>query len=312
MPKHNHNVDQVHFFINEALTSSSANLSNYKKEEFKVRVRIVAIESILALLQSINSAQMWAQSHDQVFDVENAINIVNPITGLNMLDYCLVAGFDDFAIQLIRLGATSSHIDSLQKNISHTFGEEHELPDIMHNINSIISNLIEIKRNCDQIVAKTNDLMPRLISFGNKIVKGYNIPTLIALGMGCVFLAPVLHPMAHGVGAAIMLSAGLVPGVVSGLSIDNHSALDRNLIVNDQDATLVVKGLLHLAKDTRYELKKNYARSEAHECKHRPKKHLLDKHAQVSLVHQLNLARRKNNQHETKMQDSMHKSFGVG
>ncbi len=217
MPKHTD--EYINFFIAQALTSHNVNLMNYQDPEFKLAVRRVAIAAILSILRTIKDQQRVAVAGRLAFPLVEAINTVHPETSLNMLDYCLVAGFDQLGMRLIRLGAVSSHADLLQRNISNTFGDQSDTQEIIRDINTIVKDCIEIKRNYDQIVATTNHLMPQLIAFGSKMRAAYSPVTLLLLGVGCVALAPILHPMAHGagIGAAALVSAGLLPGIVSGI-----------------------------------------------------------------------------------------------
>lgn len=73
-----------------------------------------------------------------------------------MLDYCLAAGFDDMAIQLIHHGATSKNLKSFQRNVNTTFSNDEDQPEIVRDIQEIIHGCMQIKQNYDDFVSRTH------------------------------------------------------------------------------------------------------------------------------------------------------------
>ncbi len=215
MPKHN--CDSAHLFITQALMDRDVNLAIYKDELFKNNLRLVAIDSILTLLQQIHSHQQNAQLHNEEFSLAEAINHKHPLTRLNMLDYCLAAGFDNMALALVHHGAGSNHLGSFRHNVNTTFTEKNA-PEIVHDIRTIIDGYLEIKQNYDQFVNRTNEVLPGMVSAGGRISNGYSTATLILVGIGGILLAPLIQPLIHSVTAtAMFVSAGFLPAAVSGV-----------------------------------------------------------------------------------------------
>jgi hypothetical protein len=280
MPKHKQ--DSVHSFIAQALTSDNTDLDNYKDESFKIKVRKVAIDSIVELLQQIEDDQSSAKATNNDFSLEQAINTSHNTTGLNILDYCLVAGFNDMAVQVMHLGARTENIASLHKNISKSFDNPAEPPDILKQIDAIIKNCLEIKKDYDHLVAKTNELMPRVLSLG-KSIASYSTPSLLLMGIAYV----VFHPVVHGAGAAAMVSAALLPGVVTGVTCGKTNAKSQPQFGSESShETAVIKNLLHIAKSTQSELKEKVKAPEI-KPRENPKKLKLSERAQAPLLHHL-------------------------
>jgi hypothetical protein len=226
----NQNNEATHFFITKALTSNNVNLSVYKDATFKHNLRLVAIDAILSILQQINSKQKYAKNNRESFSVINAINTVHAITGLNMLDYCLAAGFEDMAIQLIHHGATSKNLQSFENNVNMTFSNDNTQPEIVRDIHTIIHGCIEIKQHYKQFVNKTNEVVPQVMTAGQRIFTGYSIPALIVFGIGGVLLSPLLAPLIHSVGlTTVLVSAGAIPAVASSVYVSRGSANNQQL-----------------------------------------------------------------------------------
>ena len=287
MPKHNN--DLTHYFITRALTKEDVNLSIYNNEDFKTGLRLVAIDSILAILHNIDSRQVHAKSRGEEFSLTSAINVAHPITGLSMLDYCLVAGFDQMAIELIRNGAISNNLNAFERNIQRTFSNGSEQPEILNNIYTIINGCMEIKQNYDQFVAKNNAVMPKIIAAGKRIYQGYSTPTLIVLGVGCVALAPVIHPLAHGASAAALISAGILPGIVSFFTAGSTNNQPHHQFTNlPQDEHAIIKSFLKIAKSTKKELQSTHETAPVTVHAHpKRKKHAAPEESQTMLLHHL-------------------------
>lgn len=256
MPKHSR--DSAHLFITQALTNQDVNLSVYKDEAFKNSLRLVAIDSILTILQQIHSKRVHAHQHGELFNIQDAINQIHPITRLNMLDYCLAAGFDDMAITLVHHGAVSRNLQSFRHNVNASFPNGNIQPEIVRDIRTIINGCAEIKHNYDQFVKKTNAVLPKMVSAGQRIYRGYSTPALIMVGIGGVLLAPFLQPLIHGVGAtAIFVSAGFLPAVISGVySATRDKQPPQEPVLEDEnpDELATIKYLMSMAKNIKSEL----------------------------------------------------------
>jgi hypothetical protein len=285
MPKQSR--DSAHLFITQALTNEDVNLSVYKDEAFKNSLRLVAIDSILSILHKIHSKHLHAQQRSprpgqqnpEPFNIQEYINQVHPITGLNMLDYCLAAGLDEMAITLVHHGAVSKNLQSFRQNVNSSFPNGIIQPDIVKDIRTIINGCMEIKQNYDQFVKKTNAVLPRMVSAGQRIYRGYSTPTLILVGIGGVLLAPFLQPLIHGVGAtAMFVSAGFLPAVISGVYSATRADRPQQLQLTDvqdeqQDDLETLKYLINMAKSIKVELADKPAQLQQHYSRH--KKHVL-------------------------------------
>lgn len=288
MPKNSR--DSAHLFITQALTNQDINLAVYKDESFKNSLRLVAVDSILSILQKIHSQYVHAQQSQQCsapFSILESINQNHPITGLNMLDYCLAAGFDDMALVLVHHGAVSNNLQSFKQNVNSSFPIDMMQPDIVRDIRTIISGCMEIKQNYDQFVNKTNVLLPRMVSAGQRIYKGYSTPTLIMFGIGGVLLAPLLQPLLHGVGAtALFVSAGFLPAVISGVYSTSKDRPSRSVPLQEQSPSdlKTLKYLICMAKDIKADLANKPLQTQHHS---RHKKHILHHPTQAPLLFQL-------------------------
>jgi hypothetical protein len=260
MPKHKQSRDSAHLFITQALTHQDVNLGVYKDKGFGRSLRLVAIDSILSILQRINSRQLHAQRNGEAFDVMEFINQPHPITGLNMLDYCLAAGFDELAITLVHHGARSKNLQSFRQNVNSTFPDGILKPDIVRDINTIMEGCAEIKHDYDQFVNKTHKVLPKMVSAGKRIYSGYGTPTLIMVGVGGILLAPLLQPLIHSAGAtALLVSAGFLPAVISGIYAASREAPpqpnpSQEELENDARNLETLQYLLTMAKSIKSDL----------------------------------------------------------
>lgn len=290
-----HKNEFAHLFITQALTNPGVNLSVYKDEAFRNSLRLVAIDSIISILSKIYSKKQYAQEHGEVFSIIDSINQVHPITGLNMLDYCLAAGFNDMALSLVRHGVVSKNLQSFRHNVNNSFPEDDMQPDIVRDIYAIINGCLEIKKNYEHFVTQTHVVLPKMVSAGQRIYRGYSTPTLIMAGIGGVLLAPFLYPLIHGVGTtAFLFSAGVLPAVISGVYVAGPQrqqlpaattvSHDLRADLPDDELAMLVE-LIKMAKDTKDSLQSVKAVTNVKHIKH--KKHVLQHPPQVPLLFQL-------------------------
>jgi len=302
MPKHS--KDSADLFITKALTNQNVNLSSYEDEAFKNSIRLAAINSILSILRDIHIKYTHAQQSQQYqvpFNILKSINQVHASTGLNMLDYCLAAGFYKMAVDLIRHGATSKNLQAFEKNFNNNFPPSEMIqPDIVRDIRTIISGGMEIKDHYDHFVNKTNAVLPRMTSAGKRIYQGYSTPTLIMAGIGGVLLLPLLQPLIHGFGAtAIFVSAGFLPAAISGLYSSNRNRHPQSqphsevaLLEQSQHDLEILKNLICTAEDFKADIeadiKSDLNKKSMHLQQHsKHKKHILRNSLPAPLLFQL-------------------------
>lgn len=282
-----HKSELAHSFITQALTNKGVNLSIYEDETFRQSLRLVAIDSIISILNRIYSKKKYALRHGQEFSIIDAINQIHPITGLNMLDYCLAAGFNDMALSLVHYGAVSKNLQYFRYNVHNSFPNDARQPDIVKDIYEIMNGCLEIKHNYDQFINKTQIVFPKMVSAGQRIYRGYSIPTLFMAGLGGVLLAPFLYPLIHGAGTtALLVSAGLIPAVFSGQrprEVQGQQPQGARLSSQNELATL--KHLIRMATNTKNSLNPDKTKASQKRGKH--KKHILQHPPQVPLLFQL-------------------------
>lgn len=277
MPKYNR--DSIHYFMTKALTDGDTDLAIYQNPDFLHEMRIVAAESILAILQKIHSEQMHAKKHHRRVKFADLINTPHPITGLNMLDYCLVAGLGNLAQQLMRHGAVSTHMQSFSRKISRTFSNEELQPEILQDVYTIVNSFIKIKRRVDDLVATTNEAAPGCVSAAQSLwTKKSNPLVWVSVGIGCAVLGPHLYPLVHHASSALILSAVGVPAIVS--ASQNSQASTAQTQVSEET---FVKDLINSTKQIRHELQQHSV-VEDHRS-HTKRKHHGVKERQNNLLH---------------------------
>jgi hypothetical protein len=279
MPKNNDEI--AHFFITQALTGENTNVSMYNNQQFKIALRLVAIDAIQAILQLIKRQHYGANRLENLAVVQGWINTPHPETKLNMLDYCLAAGFDTLALELIRYGATSNNLSAFQRNISREFSSEFIQSDILRDIKTIFDGCMEIKQQYDQLVNTTNTVVPSIKAACNRIFQHAGTKTWLFVGVGCAILAPVVAPVLHVhlAGTAALASAGFIPAAI-GLIVTNTSGNAMPTI----DASKLIKQLSITTKKLKNNLLVLQEQDETHNHKSDKKHYSYQRKASITLL----------------------------
>lgn len=277
MPKQNR--DSIHYFMTKALTDGDIDLAVYQDDAFLHEVRIVAAESILAILQKIHSEQVHARKHKRQLKFADLINTPHPITGLNMLDYCLVSGLGNLAQQLMRHGAVSTHMQSFSRKISRTFSNEEMQPEILQDVFTIVDSFVKIKRRVDDLVATTNEAAPGCVNAAQSLwTKKSNPIVWLSVGIGCAVLGPHLYPLVHHASSALVLSAVGVPALVT--AAQSSQTPNTQTQVSEE---MFIKDLINSTKQIRHELQQHSVVAERRV--HGRRKHNVAKDRQNNLLH---------------------------
>jgi uncharacterized membrane protein len=245
-----------HRKIQSFITTSNTKAVNintcYNDEEFCRDIQVLALEDIHFLISRINNKT-------NPFVLANYINKPHPETKITALDYCVLAGLDEIAEQLISMGAKSTNIDRYSEMFVNNDNEDANNPEIINNIQETI-RLIKMDQ---QQSASSSESLPLTASSWlqfKKICKQHRVPAFF-LGLGAILsLASPAAPATAG--TAILLSVG-IPSILGGLKLLQSSYVSQTdaallaEIKRTENEKLEIKALVKSVDQLKHQMKQN-------------------------------------------------------
>ncbi len=142
-------------FIKDVLKENPVDLSMYKDPKFCTEMRMYALEKITFLILNLLRSRPPSKLASEISDVDHH--------GLNLLDYCLLAGLEDFGSIFSKLGCTNT-IDTkkFSKTINQGLNKDNP-PPMLAAINKSLQRInAELKKRKSLIWKKINYVIKKL------------------------------------------------------------------------------------------------------------------------------------------------------
>ncbi len=228
MPK----TTNTNFFITSVLADPKADLMIYLDRKFTNELRLTIIDEIKVILLKINSEQLYSQAKGHEFNLQLAINAKHPHSGLQLLDYCVIAGFYDLATRLCYNGALCKNSDIFINNIANTFTAGDNHPEIIQDIQSVIEKMSYIKLSKSNLQLEFEEQSSKLQKIKSITQEHPFSALLFSLGAIC----SLASPFAHGYATVMLVSVG-IPALLSSINSMQSSkgGKDNNRQVQKHD-----------------------------------------------------------------------------
>lgn len=221
--------NQVAAFIRKLSNNETLDLSQYQDPKFCKDLETYTLKKIKSLLIELAEIHLSFEGRPDRFYLSTFINRVDN-NGLNILDYCLVAGLDNFPMLFAALGC------ELHQNVLNLHTELQLYYDIENSPKSIfkINNaFIEItegtRQNLQNPLAKNKNLTTDsscIDSFRERLKTHKIALFLIFLGVCCLVGAPFTVGADSSIGTIILFSVG-VPALYAGLSNFQNASIAK-------------------------------------------------------------------------------------
>jgi len=234
----------IHKFIKQLLSSNEANLDLYHDPAFCKEMKLYALDKIKYLLLDILRAHLPHEhvgSNDPFF-LSSSINTVDQ-EGLNLTDYCILAGLDDMGCIYAKLGGINSiNLNQIQQTLSNNSSSE------LGN-SEMINNIVETKLKVEKAISeyKNNPLGEKPMIYGSsnptlwQKIKHVviNFPYshhkfsifILLFGLSCLIAAP----FTGGLSTILLLTLGF-PSMLAGIgnlqsavgALNNYQQVEEN------------------------------------------------------------------------------------
>jgi hypothetical protein len=221
---------QVLTFIRKLSNNEILDLYQYKDPRFCKDLKKYTLKKIQSLLIKLAEIHLSFEGRPDRFYLSTFINRADN-NGLNMLDYCIIAGLDEFPMLFAVLGC------ELHQNVVHLYEslqlsyDIEDAPKLIFKINSAFNDLKEgQKQNQQTPLIKNKNLQPLGWVDGMQArFKTHKIALLlIIIGISCLIGTPFTVGANSNIGTIILFSVG-IPALYAGLSnFQNASIAKRN------------------------------------------------------------------------------------
>lgn len=216
-------------FIRKLVNNETLDLSQYNDPKFCKDLEKYTLKKIQALLIELAEIHLSFEGKPDRFYLSTFINRVDN-NGLNILDYCLIAGLDNFPMLFAVLGC------ELHQNILRLYTELQlyydieNAPKAIFKINNAFTELTAGGRqNLQTPLAKNKNLIVNSGCIDNikERLKTHKIALfLIFIGIGCLVGTPFTVGADSNIGTIILFSVG-VPALYAGLSNFQNASIAK-------------------------------------------------------------------------------------
>jgi hypothetical protein len=243
--------DQANLFIVALKNGEALNLSLYKDPKFCQDLQRYALKKVQSLLIELSEIHLHFEGSHERFYLSSFINRTDK-DGFNMLDYCVIAGLDQFPLLFAVLGCDlHENIKNMHKSLQEYYDIE-DAPKIITKINKVAQEIEQgIKQNHQTPLIKDIKLKPlqRYIKKFCGYLKSHKIAIfLISVGVCCLIATPFTFGASSAVGTVILFSVG-VPALYAGLSnFQNATTAKKNYEQAENNSRTTEEGrILRLA-----------------------------------------------------------------
>jgi hypothetical protein len=212
--------NQVTKFINKLSNNETLDLSQYKDPRFCKELELYTLKKIQALLIKLSETHLSFEGRSARFYLSTYINNIDA-NGLNMLDYCLIAGLDNLPMMFAVLGGElHNNVVNLYEALRLNYDIE-DAPRLVLKINNAFADIEQGKQqNLQTPLIKNKKFQPRP-GCGETVkvrLKTHRIPLLlICIGVCCLIGTPFTVGANSNIGTIILFSVG-IPALYAGLS----------------------------------------------------------------------------------------------
>lgn len=180
-------------FISKVFSDPTVDLSLYKDKQFCLELQIKALRDTSDLLACLGRYQVLENCTAQPRSINRNINTKHPVSDLSMLDYCIIAGLDDVALKLVKLGCKpSKSISNFKLLIDKNYPAER--PEIISTIYKVCKQVEDIlaeeqKNYVASVKAKDRSAMRHITPY---MRKEYQKPALMFIASSaCAIILPL-------------------------------------------------------------------------------------------------------------------------
>lgn len=204
----------VEQFLMEAVANPQADLSGYKHPEFANKIRLNAVNSIVSILTLIKHRRSHAYAYANCPNLDSELNKIGYFyNGLTAVDYCILAGFDNLAMEFIINGINPKDFEKFANNVERCFPSQQTNPQIIQDIKSTIE---KIRLNQMSRYSLRAEGPPALVE--------HRFPALLfTIGVTCSALSSLLHNM----GSVLLLSIG-IPSLLASINSLQSSSTNHD------------------------------------------------------------------------------------
>jgi len=223
--------NQVATFIKKLSKGETLDLSQYKDPRFCKDLKRLTLKKIQALLIELSEIHLHFEGKPDRFYLSSFINRTDS-NGLNLLDYCAIAGLEHFPMLFAVLGCElHQNVQRLYESLQVYYDIENA-PRLVLKINGAFSDIEQGKQQNMQTPLTLNKklkLRARCIENFKEHLQTHRIALfLIIFGIGCLIGTPFTVGANSNIGTIILFSVG-IPALYTGLSdFQSASAAKRD------------------------------------------------------------------------------------
>lgn len=258
--------NQVAAFINTIKNGEAVDLTLYKDPRFCKDLRIDASKKIQALLAELLEIHLHFETRKDHFYLSSFINKTDA-NGFNMLDYCVIAGLDQFSRLFSVLGCEPhKNVVNLHSSLREYYNVENA-PSIIYKIRAAYFDIERGKLQNIQTPLNQNKKTKSGRWHFSKLklfCKNHKIPLIfICIGVTCLVLTPVTFGASSTIGTVLLFSVG-IPAIYAGLSNLQSSKASKKSYdqANDSGRTneeaKIIRVALELITEYIFDLEKDH------------------------------------------------------
>jgi len=246
-------------FIAKIFTDKDTDLSVYNDPKFCAALQLHCVNAIYMLLYITNKSQPVPKIVYDYFKANSLLNKRNDDTGLNIMDYCIIAGLNDFATKLNQIGCKPSQMTTqFQEKLKSVFKES--TPALVINTLAIFTMFAAELQKETQAKSLVKKQRGKVQKFKNFVRSDYIYPAMLAvlgLVLGIISLA-----LFSGMITKVFLTLGISTLSTSGIlyqAINTNKKSDQLMLESRKafDETTIIWQLLDLTKQRSRTLKKD-------------------------------------------------------
>lgn len=206
-------------------------LSLYNNNEIVNDARTHAISAMKDIISDIQYLRMSRRSDDPELNLQDVINMPHSVTGLSMLDYCMLLGFKTLALRLVENGARSPYMQAFYDRLSSVFPMP-DRPQIVAKICDIINGILLFNQQYEKLMYVSKIVAPGILGAFYYLFSK-STPTkgwFIVGGTGAALLVTLLYPLIGGLGEGILFTTVASSIAIYGVYSENRPGRGNNPI----------------------------------------------------------------------------------